>query len=150
MHLKISSAKRQPFCTGGDELKDLSLILQDVFILSISWWLASHSVNTLRPRQDGHHFATFSSAFSWMKTFDFGLKFHWSLLLSTYLTIFQHWFRWWLGTVQGTSHYLNQWWLVYWRIYASLSLNELNWSPPGQNGDHFGRRQFQMHFLVWK
>ena len=23
------------------------------------------------------------------------------------------------------SHYLNQWWLVYWRIYASLGLNEL-------------------------
>ena len=23
-----------------------------------------------------------------------------------------------------TGHYLNQWWLVYWRIYASLSLNE--------------------------
>ena len=25
---------------------------------------------------------------------------------------------------QVTSHYLNQWWLVYWRIYASLGLNE--------------------------
>ena len=23
------------------------------------------------------------------------------------------------------SHYLNQWWLVYWRIYMSLSLNDL-------------------------
>ena len=23
----------------------------------------------------------------------------------------------------ATSHYLNQWWLVYWRIYASLVLN---------------------------
>ena len=39
--------------------------------------------------------------------------------------IFQHWFREWLGAVQATSHYLNQWWLVYWRIYASLGLNEL-------------------------
>ena len=27
--------------------------------------------------------------------------------------------------VQATSHYQNQWWLVYWRIYASLDLNEL-------------------------
>ena len=26
---------------------------------------------------------------------------------------------------QATSHYLNQWWLVDWRIYASLGLNEL-------------------------
>ena len=25
---------------------------------------------------------------------------------------------------QAASHYLNQWWLVYWRIYASLGLNE--------------------------
>ena len=25
----------------------------------------------------------------------------------------------------GTSHYLNQWWLVYWRIYASLCFNVL-------------------------
>ena len=41
------------------------------------------------------------------------------------LTIFHHWFRWWLGAVQATSHCLNQWWLVYWRIYASLGLNEL-------------------------
>ena len=42
------------------------------------------------------------------------------------LTIFQHWFRYWLGTVQATSHYLNQCWLDYRRIYTSLGLNELN------------------------
>ena len=29
-----------------------------------------------------------------------------------------------LGTDQVTSHYLNQWWLVYWGTYVSLSLNE--------------------------
>ena len=68
---------------------------------------------------------TFSSAFSWMKIFAFRLKFHWSLFLRVQLSIFQHWFRWWLGAVQATSHYLNQWWLVYRRIYASLGLNEL-------------------------
>ena len=27
--------------------------------------------------------------------------------------------------LSATSNYLNQWWLVYWRIYASLGLNEL-------------------------
>ena len=68
---------------------------------------------------------TFSSAFSWMKMFEFQLKFHWSLFLRFQLTIFQHWFRKWLGADQATSHYLNQWWLVYWCIYASLGLNEL-------------------------
>ena len=68
---------------------------------------------------------TFSSAFFWMKMFEFRLKFHWSLFLRVQLAIFQHWFRWWLGADQVTSHSLNQWWLVYWRIYASLGLNEL-------------------------
>ena len=68
---------------------------------------------------------TFSNAFSSMKMFEFRLKFHWSLFPRVQLTIFQHWFRWWLGAVQATSHFLNQWWLVYRRIYASLGLNEL-------------------------
>ena len=68
---------------------------------------------------------TFSNGFSWMKIYEFQLKFHWSLFLRVQLTIFQHWFRWWLGADEATSHYLNQWWLVYRRIYASLGLNEL-------------------------
>ena len=54
------------------------------------------------------------------------LKFRWSLFLRAQLTILHRWFIWWLGTDQATSHYLNQWWLVHWRIYASLGLlNEL-------------------------
>ena len=68
---------------------------------------------------------TFSSAFSWMKMFEFRLKFHWSLFLRVQLTISQHWFRWWFGAVQATSHHLSQWCLVYQRIYASFGLNEL-------------------------
>ena len=67
----------------------------------------------------------FSNAFSWMKMYEFRLKFHWIMFLMFQLTIFQHWFRYWLGAVQATSHYLNQCWLVYWRIYASLGLNDL-------------------------
>ena len=35
---------------------------------------------------------TFSNAFSWMKTNEFRLRFHWSLFLRVQLTIFQHWF----------------------------------------------------------
>ena len=49
------------------------------------------------------------------------LKFHWILFQMVQLTIFQHWF----GAIQATSHYLNQWWLVYRRIYASHGLSEL-------------------------
>ena len=48
-------------------------------------------VNTLRPRQNGRHFA--DDIFKWMKMFEFQLKFHWSLFLRVRLTIFQHWFR---------------------------------------------------------
>ena len=51
---------------------------------------------------------TFSNGFSWMKMHEFW--FDWSLFLRFKLTIFQHWFRWWLGAGQATSHYLNQWW----------------------------------------
>ena len=57
--------------------------------------------------------------------FELRSKFHWSLFLRVQLTISQHWFRLWLGADQATSHYLNQWWLDYRRIYASLNLNEL-------------------------
>ena len=68
---------------------------------------------------------TFSNVSSWMRMFDFWLNFHLSLFLRVQSTIFQHWFIQWLGADQATSNYLNQWWLVYWRIFASLGLNEL-------------------------
>ena len=68
----------------------------------------------------------FSNTFSWMKMYEFCLKFHRSLFLRFQSTIFQHWFRYLLDTGQASNHYLNQWWLVYWRICASLGLNELN------------------------
>ena len=85
------------------------------------------AINTLRPRQMAAIFqTTLSNGFSWIKMYEFRLTFHWNLFLRVELTIFQHWFRQWLGAVQATSHYLNQWWLVYRRIYASLGLNELN------------------------
>ena len=79
-----------------------------------------------RDKMDAISQTTFSNAFSWMKMHEFRLRFHWSLFQRFELAIFQHWFRYWLGAGQATSHYLNQWMLVYWRIYASLGLNELN------------------------
>ena len=69
---------------------------------------------------------TFSNAFYWMKIYEFGLSFHWKLFLGVQLTKFQHWFRKWLAAIQETSHCLNRWWLIYWRIFASLGLNELS------------------------
>ena len=80
-----------------------------------------------RDKMDAISQMTPSNAFSCMKMLEFQLKFHWSLFLRVQLTIVHHWFRWWLGADQTASHYLNQWWLDYWRIYASLGLNELTY-----------------------
>ena len=95
-------------------------------------WSPDHSglnttgVNTLRPRQNGGHFAddTFKRISLNEKMLEFRSKFHWSLFLRAQLTISQHWFWWWLGANHATRHYLNHPWLVYRRIYAS----------PGPNG----------------
>ena len=38
-------------------------------------------------------FQTFSKAFSWMKMYNFRLRFHWNLFPKIHLIIFQHWFR---------------------------------------------------------
>ena len=82
--------------------------------------------------QNGRHFADDTFNRILMKMLEFRLNFLWSLFLRVQLTIFQHWFRYWLGAGQATSHYLNQLWSKYWRIYASLSLNELKhgWVDP--------------------
>ena len=46
-----------------------------------------------RDKMDTISQTTFSTAISWMKMFEFRLKFHWSLFPRIQLTIFQHWFR---------------------------------------------------------
>ena len=89
-----------------------------------------HFVDTLlthwgRDKMSAISQTTLSNAFSWLKMLEFRLKFQWSLFPRVQLTIFKHWFRWWLDADQATSHYLNQWWLDHGRIYASLGLNEL-------------------------
>ena len=84
-----------------------------------------------RDKMDAISQTTLSNAFLRMKMLKFWLKFHCSLFLRVQLTRFQDWFRQRLGACQATSHYLNQWWLVYWRIYASLGLNELSMSVGG-------------------
>ena len=46
-----------------------------------------------RDKMDAILQKAFSSAFSWMKMFEFQLRYHWSLFLKVQSTIFQHWFR---------------------------------------------------------
>ena len=73
---------------------------------------------------------TFSRAFSWVKMIDFWLKFHWSLFLRVWSTIFQHWFRQWLGTYRPGDKPLSESMMVCFTDtyiqYTSLGLNELS------------------------
>ena len=68
----------------------------------------------------------FSNAFSWNCEMKMKIQFHWTLFSMVQLTINQCWFSSWLGTDQATSHDMNQWWLVVWRINVSFSLSEIN------------------------
>ena len=69
---------------------------------------------------------TFSNAYSGMRMHGFRLGYRWRLFVRFKSTIFQHWFREWLGADQARSHYLKQRWLICWCIETSVSLNELN------------------------
>ena len=51
-------------------------------------------LNTLRPRLNGRHFTDdISNEFSWMKMYEYWLKFHWILFPRVQWTISQHWSR---------------------------------------------------------
>ena len=69
--------------------------------------LQGSCANTLRPRQNFHHFANYSFKYIYV----------WNSLNVPMIgtTIFRNW----------CSHYLNQWRVGYWNIYASHGLNDL-------------------------
>ena len=69
--------------------------------LTRSWWRSwMHHCITKRQglthwgrnKMDAISQTIFSTAFLWLKMFEFRLKFHWNLFLGVQLTIFQHWF----------------------------------------------------------
>ena len=82
---------------------------------AVSHWLGAHEIapyvvlNSSFPGQNkgkiANNFSVISSL--WLAVTVF---FHWCLFLDVWLMINRHWLRWWLGTEQATSHYLNQWW----------------------------------------
>ena len=79
-------------------------------------------LNKLRTRRNRRHFAdNILKCISWLKMFEFRLKFHWSLFPINNITALVQ------IMVQATSHHLNWSWLVYRHIYAPLGLNEFNW-----------------------
>ena len=88
------------------------------------------TLNTLRPKQNGHHFADDTFKCIFLKEYvlipiKISLKFVPESPINNIPALVQ--VKAWRGAVQATSHYLNQWWLVYRRIYASLGLNELTY-----------------------
>ena len=96
MHLEISSAKRRPFCSGGDELKrPLSSDLGDntCLLRGLSPRPKAHLLNSLRPRRNRRHFADDISRYilvneNVLVPIKISLKF----IPKDPLTIF-HWFR---------------------------------------------------------
>ena len=68
---------------------------------------------------------TLSDAFSWMQTYEFRLRLHWILFRGVELTIFQHWFRWWLGTERRQVIIWTNVDPIHWCKYAALGGDEL-------------------------
>ena len=69
-----------------------------------------HIPGAYRPGQDGRHAA--DEFFSWMKIYQYWLKFYWNLITISQSTILRHGLRLWLGAEKMTNHYQNQWWLT--------------------------------------
>ena len=105
--------------------------ISQYFIRHVTWQpllglLSLYPINTLRPRQNGCHFPDnifkwiFLNKHVWIKI-KISLKFVPKVPINNIpaLVLIR------LGAGQATSHYLNQWWLFYWSIHASLGLNEL-------------------------
>ena len=123
----ITKVHRNLFCLmklNKFHLK-FNIIIQ-VKILDIVWKTSAILFQPQCDKMAAIFQTTFSNAFSWMKMYEFRLRFHWSLFPRVQLTIFQHLFREWLGAYQATSHCLNQWWLIYWCMYVSPGFSELN------------------------
>ena len=83
-------------------------------------------VNILRSYKMAAIFQTiFSDAFSWNENIWIAIKISLKFLPKGPINIIPA-----LGQIMAwcrlsESHCLNQWWLIYWRVYASLGLNEL-------------------------
>ena len=107
----------------------------------LAWLCDKHNhvlwFNIFRPRQNGRNFPDdIFKCIVLNENVWISIKISLKFVPSVRLTIFQHWLRKWLGAVQATSHYMNQWWLVYWRIYMSRGLIELTRSCIGSSVFH--------------
>ena len=75
--------------------QELISILFNVHALNINYKniVENYLTHWGRDKMDAISQTTISNRFSWVKIYEFRLKFHWSLFVRIQLTIFQHWFR---------------------------------------------------------
>ena len=104
IHVEMSSAKWQPFCPSlinlgscGNEAftpQNEAILLWPFGILSSDRQQRYQIIKTLRPRQNGRHFA--DDVFKCISLNEYiwiSIKFHWRLFPMIQLTKCQHWFR---------------------------------------------------------
>ena len=124
MGLKVSSAKWRSFCRDLNVLTPYVLVVWrenryvcltlkyrwslrfhlHLMIISIQLvWLTHWSWDNMAAILQ----TKFLNALSWMKLYEFRIRFHWSVFLRSQSTIFQQWLKKWLGADQATSHCLN-------------------------------------------
>ena len=104
-------------------------------------------INTLQPRQYGHHFAndTFESIFVSEKMLEFRFKFHWSLLPRVWLTKSQHWLKKMAWCRPGDKPLSEPSWFS---LLTQLCIPRPQWvNTFRQNGRYFTRDIFKCIFM---
>ena len=117
----------------------------------VQWrWIYAHNkaINSLRPRQNGHHFADdpFKRIFL-NETLRISIKISLNFVPKgpindiPALVQIMGWRR------RGDKPLYGPWWLVYWRIYASLGLNELTLLGIPWNMPQLGKNRSNAHSI---
>ena len=92
----LSDSDEQHGCANQSTLDFYVLYCFKAHTMTCRWPCTDPCVepfDTLRQRPNCRHFANIWMAFSWMKRFEFCIRFHWSLFLRFESTIIRHWFR---------------------------------------------------------
>ena len=102
------------------------IIDESLTVMLTHWGRDEMLAHWSRDEMDNISQSTFYNVFFSINLFEFRINVHWRMFIRAQITVFQHWLRKWVGAVQATNHYLNQWCLVYRCIYASLDTKRVN------------------------
>ena len=107
--------------------------------------------NTLRPRQNGRHFADdmFKRIFV-NEIFEFPIKISLNFVPKGSINNIPALVKIMAWRRPGAKPYLNQWWLIYRRIYASLRLNELTHAEQNFSEKTWNYNRISHHSLMLK